>query len=176
MTSDFVQFDKGQPFYEMVGTFMVALSSFHAIFNADNPMKLEKSQYISMNGVRVPDKHLLPFEVFEQAQAGHITMPTILGNCCMMLANTAYESVKDRNDQSPEFEFFRHVRNASSHRNRFYFTEKEPSRPAAWRGAVLDHMQRGSANPLQGAVCFGPILGPADLIDLLADIEKKFTP
>ncbi len=93
----------------------------------------------------------------------------------MMLANTAYESVKDHNDQSPEFEFFRHVRNASSHRNFFYFTRNEPARAAAWRGFALDVVAKGDTNPLFGTPCFGPVLGPADLIDLLADIETKLT-
>jgi hypothetical protein len=38
-----------------------------------------------------------------------------------MLAVTAYAAVEDRNDRSPEFEFFRHIRNASAHGNRFNF-------------------------------------------------------
>ena len=172
----FVQFDKGKPFYDMVATFMVALSSCPAVFNAGNPMKYEPSQYISINGVLVPSKHLFPIEAYEQAQSGHTTMPFFLGHCCMMLANLAYESVKDLNDHSPEFEFFRHVRNAASHQNRFSFRDDEPRRPASWRGAVLDHTTKGSMNPKQSKECFGSTLGPADLIELLGDIEKKIAP
>ena len=96
MTQSFVQFDKHGPFYDMVGAFLVGLSSCWAIFSAANPMKLEKSQYISITGVHVESKHLIPFAVFEQAQAGHITMAQFVGRSCMMLANMAYESVKDR--------------------------------------------------------------------------------
>ena len=173
MAKDFVQFDKSGPFFEMVGAFLVAISSCPAIFNTGNPMKLHRSHYISMTGVHVDSKHLYPFEVYEQARSGHITLPRFVGRCCMMLANTAYESVKEFNDHSPEFEFFRHVRNASSHQNLFTFSAGEPSRPASWRGAVLDHTKRGAANPLQGTHCLGPVLGPADLIDLLKDIELK---
>jgi hypothetical protein len=90
-----------------------------------------------------------------------------------MLANTAYEAVKDRNDRSPEFEFFRHVRNASSHRNQFCFRSDEPSRSAAWRTVAIDHSRQGSDNPLQGAQCFGAYLDVADLLDLLWDIEQR---
>lgn len=171
----FVQFEQGKPFFDMVGSFMVSLASFPAIFNADNPMKLDESHFISINGVQVPGRHFRPLEVFEQAKANHIDIPRYIANCCMMLANTAYESVKDANDKSPEFEFFRHVRNASSHMNMFNFFAHEPCRPAAWRGATLDHTKLGQANPLFGKPCFGPLLGPADVIDLLADIEKKIT-
>lgn len=100
-------------------------------------------------------------------------MPHFLGSCCQMLANTAYESVKGRKTHSPEFEFFRHVRNASSHRNYFTFDKEEPRRPAAWRGFTIDHTKLGKENPLQGSPCFGPVLGPADLVSLLKDIEDQ---
>ena len=169
----FVPFDKGKPFYDMVANFMVAMSAIPAVFNPGNPTNYEKGQYIVINGVQVEGKHLFPLEVYEQAQAGHTTMPFFLGHTCLMVANLAYESVKNLNDHSPEFEFFRHVRNASSHRNQFAFSAAEPRRPASWRTAVLDHSKKGNSNPLQGQQCFGPLLGPADLIQLLADVEAR---
>ena len=169
----FVQFEKGGPFYDMVANFMVAMSAMPAVFNPGNPMNFQKGQYIAINGVHVEGKHLFPIEVYEQAQAGYTTMPFFLGHTCMAVASLAYESVKHLNDHTVEFEFFRHVRNASAHKNQFTFTAEEPRRPAAWRTAVLDHSVKGNANPLQGQRCFGPLLGPADLIQLLADIEAR---
>jgi hypothetical protein len=100
-------------------------------------------------------------------------MPTFLVALCTMLTNAAYESVKAQNDHSPEFEFFRHLRNASSHGNRFTFLPGEPRRPASWRGIGFDHTLKGASNPLHDSPCFGPLYGPADLIDLLFDIEQK---
>lgn len=173
MTNQFLQFDKGKPFYDMVMAFMSGLSSCPAIFNAGNPMGYTKDQYITLSGVHVPTKHWFPIEVYEQAQAGHTTQAFFIGTTCLMLMNLAYESVKDHNDHSPEFEFFRHVRNASSHRNNFNFNPREPSRPAAWRGVVIDHTIRGQHNPLHGKQCIGPLLGPADILELLADIERR---
>ena len=173
MTDQFVQFDKDKPFYDMVATFMVALSSSPAIFNAGNPMGYTDGQYVTISGVQVPGKHFLPIDVYAQAQAGHTTQVFFLGHTCMMLANLAYESVKGQNDHSPEFEFFRHIRNAASHRNRFTFAKDEPRRPAAWKGVTVDHTKLGKSNPLQDTHCFGPVLGPADIIDLLAEIERK---
>lgn len=170
---EFVQFDKGRPFYGMVANFMVAMSAAPAIFSPGNPMNFSRGRCVAISGVQVEGKHLYPIEVYEQAQAGHTSLPIFIGYTCMMVANLAYECVRLKNDHSPEFEFFRHVRNASSHGNRFTFTETEPRRPAAWRGAVLDHARKGSANPLHGQLCFGPVLGPADLVQLLADVEAR---
>jgi len=55
----------------------------------------------------------------------------------------------------------------------FTFTKNEPSRPAGWRGFTIDHTLKGEANPLHGKQCVGPVLGPADILELLSDIEKK---
>ena len=90
-----------------------------------------------------------------------------------MLANTAYESVKQYNDGSEIFEFFRHLRNASSHLNVFQFNHKEPANPANWRGAIFDKTLKGENNPLHGKPCFGHFIGVADLLDLLMDIEIR---
>lgn len=173
MPKSYIQFDKGKPFYDMVSNLMVALSACPAIFNSGNPMQYDPSQYITVNGVHVAGKHLRPYEVYEQAQGGHTTLPLFIGHTCMLVANLAYESVKHLNDHSPEFEFFRHVRNAASHKNQFSFAPKEPKYPAAWRSAIIAHTQKGPCNPLHGQQCFGTLLGPADLVELLADIEIK---
>lgn len=167
-----VAFETDKPFYDMVAAFLVGLSSCPAVFNDDNPMGLTPDQYVSINGVLVEDKHLFPYEVMQQIRQGYIGMPVFLATSCMMLANTAYESVKHLNDHSAEFEFFRHIRNASSHGNRFTFSTREPKRPASWRGAAIDHRLKGALNPLDQSACFGPLFGPADLVDLLSDIAK----
>lgn len=90
-----------------------------------------------------------------------------------MLANTAYESVKHFNDGSEIFEFFRHIRNASSHLNVFQLNHKEPANPAKWRSATIDHNLKGDVNTLQNQSCFGYFRGGADILELLMDIEKN---
>lgn len=173
MSCGFVQFRQGLPFYDMVASFMVGLAACPAVFNADNPMQLKDEHYTVLEGIAVPGRHFRPKEVFDQVQAGNITMRQYVIVCCSMLANAAYESVKAKNDQSPEFEFFRHVRNAASHGNQFHFPAHEPARPASWRSIQLDHTNRGLSNPMQGTECFGKALGVADIIDLLVDMEGK---
>lgn len=169
----FLEFRQGGPFYDMVASFMVALAGSPSIFNPGNPMKLDQGHYITIHGILTPGRHIRPLELYDQAAKGNISQDQFLRSCCTMLANTAYESVKHKNDRSPEFEFFRHIRNASSHQNRFFLYPHEPVRPAAWRSVRLDHVVKGKANPLHGTDCFGRFIGIADIIDLLGDIERK---
>ena len=173
MTQGYLEFRQGMPFFDMVGSFLIAIAGSPSILNEDNPMKLEEEHYIAIPGIVVAGRHIRPCEVHEQVVKGHISQGRFLKSCCAMLANTAYESVKEKNDHSPEFEFFRHVRHASSHGNRFQFHPKEPARPAEWRGVKIDHLRKGTDNPLHNVECFGNIIGAADIIDLLWDIEKK---
>lgn len=171
--TDHIEFREGLPFYDMVSSFMVALAACPAIFNKDNPMNLMEGHYIAVKGILVEGRHFRPYETYQTAQEGKISKEKFLKSCCCMLANTSYESVKDKRDLSPEFEFFRHIRNASSHQNNFHFLAHEPSSPACWRGVIIDHSLKGESNPLHGTECFGTFMEIADLMDLLKDIEKK---
>lgn len=70
-------------------------------------------------------------------------------------------------NHSPEFEFFRHIRNAISHGNRFTFSQHEPSRPASFKGKVIDHS-------LQGTECvLFTFIGIGDILDLLDHIRDN---
>jgi hypothetical protein len=165
-------FRKDLYFYQMVSASSISFSAYPYIFNENNPGNLKPGDYIALPSKIVTDRHFMPHDLRREAALGHINVNDYLGSVCMMLANTAYESVKNRNDHSPEFEFFRHVRNACSHLNHFNFTDREPSRPASWRGFVIDHILKGRANPLFGRGCFGYILGAGDIFPLLWDIEQ----
>lgn len=171
---DHVQFKEGLPFYDMVTSFMVSLAASPAIFNSDNPMGLTQDQYISVQGILVQGRHFIPYDVYQLAKNNQISYATYLKTCSCMLANTAYDSVKNKDDKSPEFEFFRHIRNASSHNNTFNFFSHEPARPASWRGTEIDTSNNGTSNPLYSTECHGTFIGLADMIDLLKDIEAKF--
>ena len=151
----------------------MALAGSPALFNTENPMNVKDDHYIALQGIATEGMHIRPSDVRKQIQNGHISQSKYLATCCAMLANTAYESVKDANDQSPEFEFFRHVRNASSHSNKFIFNNDEPRLAAKWRNLKLDENQKGKANPLHAARCFGQYLGISDILRLLWDIEQK---
>src|SRR5436309_2282113 len=106
----------------MVSAASVSFSGFPFLFETTTPVHLKPKDYIVLKGIVASDRHFMPHEVRQAALAGHISKDDYIGTVCLMLVNTAYESVKDQNDHSPEFEFFRHIRNACSHLNRFWFT------------------------------------------------------
>lgn len=71
------------------------------------------------------------------------------------LSNNAYF------DKTPELEFFRHLRNAVSHGNRWHFTGAEPRRPAAFGLFTLTAALHG-----QDGVLF-EVMSTGDVADLL---------
>lgn len=170
---DHIQFEQGLPFYEMVMSFMTSLSTVSFIINNEKLIELKEKDYVSIEGKWVKPRHFYPHEVIANIKNGNFLLNTYINTCCCMLANTAYEAVKERNDKSPEFELFRHIRNASSHQNKFNFFPKEPSSPASWKHARIDHSMMGTDNPLYGTECFGSLFGAPDVIDLLKEIENK---
>ncbi len=167
------EFNKNLFFYDLVSCFSISLCGCPVIFEPEVEIYKTANQRLTFPGAYSQAKHLVPFQLRAQALRGELNKSKHIASCCMMLANTAYESVKQYNDGSEVFEFFRHIRNASSHLNTFQFNHKEPAHPAKWRGAAIDYAQKGENNPLFGKPCFGHYIGVADILDLLMDIEKK---
>jgi len=167
------EFKKDLYFYDLVSSFSISLCGCPVIFEDHIDIYKDPKQILSFPGAFSQNKHLAPFQLRQQAISGNIDKSKHIAACCMMLANTAYESVKQFNDGSEIFEFFRHIRNASSHLNSFQFNLKEPAHPAKWRNAVIAHQNKGQTNRLHDKACFGHFIGVADLLDLLMDIEKK---
>lgn len=167
------EFNQDLYFYDLVSSFSISLCGCPVIFEEDVDVYKAADQLISFPGAYSKAKHLAPFKLRGQALKGEINKSKHIASCCMMLANTAYESVKQYNDGSEIFEFFRHIRNASSHLNVFQFNHKEPANTAKWRGAIIDEKLKGDKNILSGKPCFGHFIGVADLLDLLLDIETR---
>lgn len=155
----------------MVTSFLVSAVGLGPVFDPANPLQLAPTTAAFFAGRIHPTLIIDTGQI--QAMAAAIGSDIALRSLCCMLVNTAYESVKDSNDHSPEFEAFRHIRNASSHGNSFFFRPNEPRRLASWRGLEIDHLAKGGSNPLHGTDCFGGLFAPADAILLLWDIEQK---
>lgn len=169
-------FHRDSPFFQMMMAYITGFAGVEALIAPSNPMGYEppgSKTAIAMAGKVYPQFAVWPYDVRQKYLNGTISQPDIPAAFACMLINTAYETVKLLNDRSPEFEFFRHIRNASSHSNRFNFHANEPSRPASWRGLTIDHALKGSSNPLHGTVCFFDFLGPGDPLFLLSDIQLK---
>ncbi|MBS0377225.1 MAG: hypothetical protein JSS29_01965 [Proteobacteria bacterium] len=150
----------------------MAIAGLPSIIDPSNPLKWSADDRIMLSGVLTPDREISPFEVHQEAVRGHLAHDSYCTSLCVMLANTAYAVAEEYQDHSPAFEFFRHVRNASSHGNVFNFSSREPCTAAAWRTARIDDAKKGKSNPLYGKGCFGEFLGFVDILELLWDIEQ----
>jgi hypothetical protein len=166
-------FTPGRPFFEFVTSYLAATIGMGPVFDPANPLRLSKATVAWYSGKLKPAVALDMEQVHQQCLSGALTPNAAVVALSCMLVNTTYEIASSNNDQSPEFEFFRHLRNAASHNNRFRFAAREPSRPAQWAGLTFDHTRRGDLNPLQGATCIGALISPADILSLLGEIETK---
>jgi hypothetical protein len=167
-----IEFRKDLYFFNLVSCFSVSLCGSPVIFDKRIEMFLPPNRSLSFSGRFVPNKFMAPHSLRARAERGDINSSDHIASCCIMLANTAYESVKHFNDGSEIFEFFRHIRNASSHLNTFQFIHKEPVKPARWRKAVIEDDLKGENNPLYGQRCFGNYLGVSDILELSIDVEQ----
>jgi hypothetical protein len=155
----------------MVSTFLISAVGLGPVFDSANPLDLRTDLIAGFAGSVTPSFAIDTAQIHRTAL--QLGPDQALRSLCCMLVNTAYETVAESNDQSPEFEFFQHVRNAASHGNVFNFFPREPTRPASWRSVTIDTTLKGTANPLHGSLCFGGLIAPADAIALLSDIEQK---
>jgi len=168
-----IEFKEGGYFYNMIFTFTSAIAGLRSLIDSQNPMKLrEDGPPVRLDGKVHTGFTYNPYDHHKKFIKGELSYPVLLNSLCQMLINTAYESVKDKSNLSPEFEFFRHIRHASSHNNLFFFKSQEPKREAKWRGKIIDHTKKGQNNPLFGTRCFSKYLGPSDPVLLLWDIEQ----
>jgi len=168
-----IAFAPARPFFEFVTSYLAATVGLGPVFDPANPLRLSKDTVAWYSGKLKPAIAIDMEQVHRHCLGGALTSNAAVLALTCMLVNAAYEIASDQNDQSPEFEFFRHVRNAASHGNRFRFTAWEPSRPAHWAGLSFDHALKGDLNPLQGSPCVGAVISPADILALLSEIEAK---
>lgn len=76
-----------------------------------------------------------------------------------MLSRNAYY------EKTPELEFYRHLRNALGHGNRFHFSSGEPRRPATFQGREI-------TAALQGTQAFFNFMAPGDVFELWENLER----
>jgi hypothetical protein len=171
---DPIQFLRGGAFFDHILAYVSAMSSMEPLVDPSNPMKYHAGQPgIGLDG-KVHTKFVVDtYDLWSRYQRGEVTQSIVTSSLSRMLIVTAYQAVEDKLEKTPLHEFFRHVRNASAHTGAFNFRAWEPSRPAVWRTVAIDATKQGPANPLFGVRCFYDVLGPADPILLLWDIEQS---
>lgn len=163
-------------FYPMVSSCITIVAGLSAILRKDKPAEFELKDRVALTSMFYQDALVYPHQISKNASQGYLSLDYVRHSLCMMLANLAYESAKAQNlsAKSPEWELLRHIRNASSHNNRFNFYEDEPRHPAYWRNLIIDHTQKGENNPRYNKACFGNFMEIAELLWLLKDIEANY--
>jgi hypothetical protein len=164
----------GGPFYRFVLTYLVASAGLTPVYDEENYSNFLKGVDGIFRGVLSGTARVDLAECVALARDNTLPVGDAEESMCCMLANTAFESMaaKDRNGPNAVLQFFRHVRNAASHGNRWHFYRTEPRLPARWRLLTVDHNLKGSANPLHGKKCFFGSMASADLLYLLQDVER----
>lgn len=163
-------FSTDGPFFPMVATFLLSTVGLGPVYESDNPLQLSAKSAAWYRGNIEPEL-IVDLEQIRQLTQ-HLVADVAVHELCGMLIISAHAVALERvgSDRSiletRQFEFFRHVRNAAAHGNRFTFKSGEPKRPAGWRTLTLDSKVHA------GAQCFGSLLSAADALALLSDIQK----
>jgi hypothetical protein len=181
LTLSTLELRKGSPFFDMLATFVAATAGLTPVFDAEHYPAFLQGVGGEYRGMVWPTMTVDLGDAVGRFRTGILDASTAEIQLCCMLANAAWEAArfasKHPSWDKPEVQFFRHVRNAASHGNRWSFKEPSgrrpgtPDLPAAWRGLELDHTRKGRDNPLQHLACFGRSLSSADLLRLLLDVE-----
>ena len=169
-----ITFSQDSPFFELVMAFLAATMGMAPVFEKENPSSPGPDKTSWYRGKVRPDLAIDLGQVRALCESGDLTADAVMKSLCCMLLNTAYSVAEPYNDQSPAFEVFRHLRNAASHGNNFFFKKDEPRHPASWGTFVIDDKLKGRFNPLFGAECIGDTFSPADALALLQNIERRF--
>lgn len=181
-----LNFNRNGPFFDMVASFFVASIGLNPTLEELMPkdktyLEMKKSlpeifqAQMSFDGKGIPGLTITPLKLLKDFEKlKRLDFEICTSSFCSMLIITTYESYKKFFCRCPMLEFFRHIRNACAHNNRFYFYKKEPTLPAKWRELEIDHTKKGKHNPLYGNKCFFDYLGGADPVILLNDIENHF--
>jgi hypothetical protein len=169
-----LKLDPSGPFYPFMLAFLAASAGLTAVYDAANyPTFMQDIAGVFPSKVLGAKVSLA--DCVSHVRAGALAQPEAEIRLCAMMMNSAFESLssaaKDLLRGKPEYEYFRQVRNAASHGNKWTFESWEPKRPAAWKSFILDHTLKGNANPLQGQQCIYGSLQPGDLLFLLRDVE-----
>jgi hypothetical protein len=169
--------DPNGPFFPYILTHLVASAGLTPAYDAGNYPKFMEGVMGIFPGAIGARVDLA--ECIRRVRTG--ALPQLQAEIALasMLANTTYESLakpdRRRLKLSPVFQFFRHVRNAASHGNRWHFRSWEPISRAEWNGIVIDDTLKGPSNPLHGKQCiYGTLkpFKPGDVLFLVRDVER----
>jgi hypothetical protein len=166
-------FHKDGFFYDMIGSYGAAVCGLMfyepQYFKPIIDFREQTDQDLAANFRSVvlgKNIMLKPITTYLHLQNNLITLTTIRHNLIYMLINICYESVKDKLDRNlPHHEFFRHLRNASSHGGKYFFHTNQPNKKAEWKGIEI-------INSFNGQSIWSIGIDEADIFLLLTEIDN----
>lgn len=167
--------DPNGPFYRFILTHLVASAGLTPIYDASNYPSFMDGVAGVFPGAAIGARVDLA-ECVRKVRAGALPQQQAEISLASMLANATYESMAETDRERLKgdlvFEYFRHVRHAASHGNRWHLFPREPSARGEWNGFVIDDTLKGATNPLHGTQCIYGTLKPADVLYLVRDVER----
>lgn len=156
-----------QQLEELEKIFSIGMVGIYASYDNDfyNKIPADGGISIERKGGQ-PEMRLYVKPVVDFIRSDRQKSVDLAKSLALQFLNSAYEAVKNYNDHSPEFEFFRHTRHAASHGNKFSFKGTEPVRPAEWRSKRI-------ARSLHGTSLIFDFITPGDVVLLIQDIKNK---
>lgn len=163
-------FRKGSPFEQpykaflsaIIGSCLLTDVAFQRIVPAERRIQYP-GVWVSEFAIRVCETCLTLFSGRRKIQSDLVI------NITQQLVVFCFTTVKTSDDGSTEFDFFRHLRNACAHGNKFTFRSWSTDLPARWRGAEINRESEGHTAILG-------LVGIPDVILLLKDIEDRLPP
>jgi hypothetical protein len=172
-SESFFSFSSDGPFFPMVAAFLLSTVGLGPVYESNNPLHLSAERVAWYRGLVEAELRIDLEQIRQLTQ--HLPSDRAVQELCGMLIISAHAVALDHGAksrrilESAKFEFFRHVRNAAAHGNRFTFGHREPRRRAEWRNITIDRANHS------GTQCFGRLLNSADALALLDDIQKELT-
>ncbi len=126
--------------------YVAATTALITLHEEDLPRRLEKVGFDVGSTVRLGRADGSYYECLDFWKALHVARMdpafdiSFMRDFQSMMLSRVGQVLSDYHlyDQSPQHEFMRHLRNAVSHGNRWYFIREEPTRPAIFAGISLD--------------------------------------
>ena len=163
-------FQNGSPFEQPYKAFLAAIIGADMLIDAAFGQVTLINRQIQYPGVWVNEFSIGVQEACQSMFSGSQDVQSnLVINMIMQLVVYCHDKVKVYDDGSTEFDFFRHIRHACAHGNKFIFYSRTTGLPARWRGAEIN---RGS----QGYTAILGLVGIPDILLLLKDIENKLPP
>lgn len=163
-------FRNGSPFEQPYKAFLSAIIGVDLLSDTAAGYLKPANKQIQYTGVWVDKFSITTHEIYRALSSGRSTIDSqLVTNMCQQLVVFCYDKAKTYDDGSTLFHFFRHLRNACAHGNKFKFNNKRTGLPAKWRAAKID-------KNLEGHYAILGLVGIPDIIVLLKDIEKQLPP